>query len=262
MRLLFLCGNPGRRSTSNHNRVIINLYGNAFFIRHATSPVYDGTGNLRGRVPPLQQRLPFGRYFYVRHTTKLNKLNNLAKLLPVKLVNNAFLPYIVNRFAQNPHPVMESAFQLAQRLREVFLHGTFIANTNYTAQLSGTGWQTATEKTGSLNTIAILAQHIHYYIEGVSQVLRGGSLDIKDQYSFDFPPITGQQQWDAFLERFRGDIEAFSDLVEHLPDQQLNAVFVDEKYGTYRRNIEAMIEHGYYHLGQIVIIKKMLSAGK
>ena len=34
--------------------------------------------------------------------------------------------------------------------------------------------------------------------------------------------------------------------------------FVDEKYGTFQRNIEAMIEHSYYHLGQIVLIKKML----
>ncbi|MEG1022142.1 MAG: hypothetical protein RSE50_11550 [Myroides sp.] len=45
-------------------------------------------------------------------------------------------------------------------------------------------------------------------------------------------------------------------------DEKLDSVFVDEKYGSYRRNIEAMIEHSYYHLGQIVLIKKMLLQDK
>ena len=41
-----------------------------------------------------------------------------------------------------------------------------------------------------------------------------------------------------------------------MPEEELNQVFVDEKYGTFHRNINALIEHGYYHLGQIVLIKK------
>jgi hypothetical protein len=44
-----------------------------------------------------------------------------------------------------------------------------------------------------------------------------------------------------------------------MPEEKLNQVFVDEKYGTYQRNIDAMIEHAYYHLGQIVLIKKMIN---
>ena len=38
----------------------------------------------------------------------------------------------------------------------------------------------------------------------------------------------------------------------------MNEGFVDEKYGTYLRNIDGMIEHAYYHLGQVVLIKKLL----
>jgi len=33
---------------------------------------------------------------------------------------------------------------------------------------------------------------------------------------------------------------------------------VEEKYGNYQRNIDGMIEHSYYHLAQIVVIKKIL----
>lgn len=154
---------------------------------------------------------------------------------------------------------MNQSRQLAQRFREVLLNGTFIANTNFKDQLTDSSRELVTARVGSLNTIAILAQHIHYYIYGVKQVLQGGPLEIRDTYSFDFPPITEQQQWDTFLSRLWADAGAFADLVEQLTEQQLQQAFVEEKYGSYLRNIDAMIEHCYYHLGQVVLIKKMLA---
>lgn len=154
---------------------------------------------------------------------------------------------------------MESTRQIANRFREVILNGTWIANTNFKDQLSGTDWELATTKVGSLNTIAALTFHIHYYIAGLIKVLEGGPLDIKDKYSFDLPPVQSQGGWEKLLNQFWDDAEKFASLTEQMPGQKLNEVFVDEKYGTYRRNIEAMIEHSYYHLGQIVLIKKILS---
>ncbi len=153
---------------------------------------------------------------------------------------------------------MENTYQIARRFREVILNGTFIANTNYKDQLADLDWKIATSQFGSLNTIAILAQHIHYYINGINKVLKGGTLDIKDKYSFDFPPVQSQNEWEMFLSKFWKDSEEFAFLVEQMPDEKLKQVFVDEKYGTYQRNINAMIEHSYYHLGQIVLIKKIL----
>jgi hypothetical protein len=157
---------------------------------------------------------------------------------------------------------MENTYQIAKRLREVILNGTWIANTNYKHQLTGLNWEIATTKFNSLNTIAILAQHIHYYINGIKNVLEGGSLDIKDKYSFDFPPIQSQKEWENFLTTFWKDTEEFALLIEQMPEERLKAVFVDEKYGTYQRNIDGMIEHSYYHLGQIVLIKKILLNAK
>jgi uncharacterized damage-inducible protein DinB len=154
---------------------------------------------------------------------------------------------------------MNSSYILAKRFREVILNGTWIANTNYKQQLSGMRWETATAKLASVNTIAVLAQHIHYYISGVLQVLRGGDLTIKDGYSFDFPPVQSQEDWETFLSRFWRDAEEFASLVEQMPDEKLGDVFVDEKYGTYLRNLDGMIEHSYYHLGQIVMLKKLFA---
>jgi hypothetical protein len=118
--------------------------------------------------------------------------------------------------------------------------------------------QVAQTKVGELNTIAVLAQHIHYYIKGVATVFKGGVLEIKDAYSFSFSPFPTEDEWKSFLNTFFKDAEEFAKLVEQLPENTLNNIFTDIKYGNYQRNIEGMIEHCYYHLGQIVVIKKMM----
>ncbi|KPE51676.1 hypothetical protein [Chryseobacterium indologenes] len=154
---------------------------------------------------------------------------------------------------------MNQTSQLAKRFREVLLDGLWISNTNYKHQLSDVTWEQAVTKVGSLNTIAMLTFHIHYYIAGVKNVLEGGELEIKDQFSFDLPPIESQKQWEELLNKLWTDSERFAVLVEQIPDDKIDEVFVDEKYGTYRRNIDGMIEHAYYHLGQITLIRKLLS---
>lgn len=153
---------------------------------------------------------------------------------------------------------MQNTYQLAARFREVILHGTWIANSNFKHQLDNLDWKIATKKVYSLNTISLIAQHIHYYIKGIKNVFTGGSLDIKDKFSFDFPPVTSDIEWETFLIKFWKEAEEFAFQIEMMPDEQLQEIFVDEKYGTYKRNIDAMIEHAYYHLGQIVLIKKII----
>lgn len=153
---------------------------------------------------------------------------------------------------------MSTASQLAKRFREVLLDGKWIANTNFRDQLSDVTWHQANTKIADLNTIAMLTFHIDYYIAGIINVFEGGELEIKDKFSFDLPPIESQEQWEEFLTKLWSDSEKFATLLEQMPDSQLNEVFVDEKYGTYLRNIDGMIEHAYYHLGQITLIKKMI----
>lgn len=153
---------------------------------------------------------------------------------------------------------MGSSKQIASRFREVLLDGKWIANTNYTHSLSDLSWQEATHKIGSLNTIAALAYHINYYMAGVLNVFEGGALEIKDKYSFDLPEIKSQEDWDKLRKDLASNAEAFAKHIELMAEEKLETTFVHEKLGNYRRNIEAMTEHAYYHLGQIVLIKKMV----
>lgn len=153
---------------------------------------------------------------------------------------------------------MENSSSLAKRFREVLLDGKWIANTNYKDQLSNVTWQQATKKNGNINTIAALTYHINYYIGGVLNVLEGGALEIRDKYSFDLPPIQSKDDWDKLLNAMWTNAEKFAHQVQFMSDEKLDEIFVDEKYGRYRRNIEGIIEHSYYHLGQISLIKKMI----
>jgi len=154
---------------------------------------------------------------------------------------------------------MTKSEQLANRLREIILNGTWIANTNFKGQIENLDWKIATKKIESLNTISILAQHIHYYIDGIKNAFNNGKLEIRDRYSFDFLPIESQIEWETFQNKFWDDTEKLAELIEKIPEEQLNENFVDEKYGSYLRNIDGMIEHSYYHLGQIVLIKKIIN---
>ncbi|MCJ8155242.1 DinB family protein [Chryseobacterium sp. SSA4.19] len=154
---------------------------------------------------------------------------------------------------------MSSTLQLAKRFREVLLDGLWIANTNFKDQLSTVSWEQATMKIGSLNTIAMLTFHVNYYIEGLINVFEGGDLEIRDKYSFDLTPIESQNQWEKLLTKLWNDAEKFATLLEQMPDSKMDQTFVNEKYGTYLRNIDGMIEHCYYHLGQITLIKKLIN---
>jgi hypothetical protein len=153
---------------------------------------------------------------------------------------------------------MENPNQLANRFREVLLNGKRIANTNYKDQLSKVTWKQATNKIGSLNTIASLSYHVNYYIAGVLNVFEGGSLKIRDEYSFDLPEIKSKEDWEHLMDDFWANAEKFAIHIEQMSEEKLEQTFVAEKHGNFRRNIEGIIEHSYYHLGQISLIKKMV----
>lgn len=148
---------------------------------------------------------------------------------------------------------------LANRLSEVLLNGKWIANTNFKEQIMSIHWEQAIQKIGDLNTIAALTYHINYYLAGLLDVFKNGKLEIKDKYSFDLPPIQSEEDWNLLVQEFLSNSELFVSQIEQMDEQLLDQAFVEEKYGNYLRNIEGVIEHSYYHLGQISLLKKMIT---
>jgi len=153
---------------------------------------------------------------------------------------------------------MKVPHEIARHVREVHFGGnwTFV---NLKDTLSDLTWQQATTKVQNFNTIAALVYHMNYYVSLVTKVLQGGPLDGKDQYSWETPSIESQEAWEQLRDKTFTDAENFARQIELVPENILGEVFHDAKYGNYYRNLHGVIEHCHYHLGQIVIIKKLLA---
>ncbi len=154
---------------------------------------------------------------------------------------------------------MKQGNPIADRFREVVLNGKWVANTNFKKALEGVTWQQANRKIGSLNTIAALTFHVNYYIAGILKVFEGGALEIRDKYSFDCPEIESQEDWERLVGALLENAEKFAKHLDGMSEEALDRPFVEKKYGDFRRNIQGIIEHNYYHLGQISLLKKLIS---
>jgi len=153
---------------------------------------------------------------------------------------------------------MNPSKELARQFREVAFGGNWTA-VDLKSTLNDVNWKMAGTKFSNLNTIAALTHHMTYYFKPVRKVLEGGQLIASDEESWELPNITSEDQWQDFIADTLNEAELFAKAIENYPKENLEAPFMDEKYGNYFRNISGIIEHMHYHLGQITIIKKLIS---
>ena len=147
--------------------------------------------------------------------------------------------------------------QIAKHVREIHTGGNWTVS-NLKDMLEDVNLEQATTVVKGRNTIATLTFHVHYFVDAVTKVLEGGSLDAKDKFSFDHPNFESDEAWRTYVNRVLADGERFAKLIEVLPDERMWEPFVDEKYGIYYRNLNGISEHTHYHLGQISLLKKMI----
>lgn len=153
---------------------------------------------------------------------------------------------------------MDLTKQIAKHFREVYFGGNWTA-VNLKDTLAGVSRQQAVTKVHNLNTIAALVFHINYYVSAVLKVLQGEPLKASDKFSFDLPPLTSDGDWQNLVNKTLAEAELFAAEIERLDETKLFEDFADPKYGNYYRNLLGIIEHTHYHLGQIVLIKKILT---
>lgn len=156
---------------------------------------------------------------------------------------------------------MTTPQQLAKQLKDVYFGGNW-TGVNLKDTLADIHWQQAVTKVSTLNTIASLVFHINYYVDAVIKVLHGEPLKANDQFSFDLKPVNSEDDWQKLVARVFAQAEKLAAGIESLDEQKLFEVFQDQKYGNYYRNISGIIEHAHYHLGQIVLIRKLLNESK
>ena len=147
--------------------------------------------------------------------------------------------------------------QLAKHFRTFYTGGNY-TGVNLKDTLEGVTWQQATTSIFNCNTIAVLIYHMNYYVRLVTKVLQGHPLEGSDKYAFDAPPVQSAEDWEQLKHHVFTDAENIAGLIEQLPPEKLDEVFHDERYGIFYRNLQGIVEHNHYHLGQVVLLKKIM----
>ena len=152
---------------------------------------------------------------------------------------------------------MNLPHQIATHFRQLTFGGNW-TSINMKDTLAVVNWKQAITQVQTFNTIAALVFHTNYYVGVAIKVLNGEPINAHDKFSFDFPQISSEEDWKRLLDKTWADAEIFAKLVEKLPESKLLETFMEEKYGNYYRNLHGVIEHTHYHLGQIVLLKKLV----
>lgn len=152
---------------------------------------------------------------------------------------------------------MNLSQQIAKHFREVYF-GDNWTDVNLKDSLADITLEEATTQIYSCNTIATLVFHMNWYVTRVIKVLQGHPLEGHDKDSFVLPPVQSEEDWATLQATAFADAASFASQIEQLPAAQFEETFANEKYGNYYRNIHGIIEHNHYHLGQIVLLKKIL----
>jgi len=152
---------------------------------------------------------------------------------------------------------MSLSKQIASYVRDIYF-GKNWTNSNIKEKLEDVDWMQAITKVNSYNTTAMLVFYTSYYLIGIMNILKGGTLDIRDRFSYELSPIKSAEDWQELKNKSFDEAEEYARLIEEMPDDKFWENFVKEEYRNYYRNIHGSIEHLYYHFGQIILIEKSI----
>ena len=101
---------------------------------------------------------------------------------------------------------------------------------------------------GHSHSVAQLTAHIHAWRNFVLQKLEGNDhFDIEDNSDSDWPPAS---DWDAIKKDFKNGHQRMIAAIKKFPVEQLKLQVPGRKY-SYLFLINGIVEHDYYHYGQI-----------
>jgi uncharacterized damage-inducible protein DinB len=124
--------------------------------------------------------------------------------------------------------------------------------------LNNVRWQEAQCKTaGSLNTIASLLHHLCFWNGILLQRLSESDPAIPEINGFDVKELKNEDDWFRLKEETRDSFVKLADAAKNFPEEKLSEFYAEGKSSHYK-NLAGIVEHAYYHLGQIMILKKLV----
>jgi uncharacterized damage-inducible protein DinB len=153
---------------------------------------------------------------------------------------------------------MQITNTIASHIKECF-EGENWTDVNIADTIENVTWQQAQQQTAaSQNTIASLLHHIYYWNGIMLQRIVGINPSVPETNGFDVGELKNENDWNDLKEKTRASFMQLADAVKNFPEEKLFEVSPTGK-SSYYKNFQGIVEHTYYHLGQIVILKKLIN---
>ncbi|MGI8950970.1 MAG: DinB family protein [Chitinophagaceae bacterium] len=110
--------------------------------------------------------------------------------------------------------------------------------------------------TGITNSIAMLVHHILYYNEIVEQRLKNLNPAFNNANGFNVD-INNEEDWQQLKQKCINSFKELANTVRQFPDEKLEEIN-PRGNSTFYKMLHGVVEHAHYHLGQIVLLKKII----
>lgn len=109
----------------------------------------------------------------------------------------------------------------------------------------------------SPNTIAMLVNHLWYWNTVILQRMAGDDPVVPLTNGFDPDPITSESEWQALVSKAERSFNELAAAIRNYPLDKLGSR-TNRNASTISENLFGIVEHAYYHLGQVVILKHIV----
>jgi len=145
---------------------------------------------------------------------------------------------------------------IAQHIREA-INGNNWTDSNMRDVLTDVRWEEAVATPMDTNTIAVLVFHIGFYLNAVLNRLNGTPLQYTQEDTLTPPPVQSEEQWQELIDHCYAAAEALAQAAEKISNEKLEELNPGNQ-SSYYKNLHGVVEHTYYHLGQIILLKKLI----
>ena len=109
----------------------------------------------------------------------------------------------------------------------------------------------------NLNTIWEIVNHLIQWRRNILRRVQGETVVTPDHNYFVPILDSSEAAWEQSLQSLAKSQELWNAFFEDFNDSDLEKIYVNNNH-TYYEHIHGIIQHDVYHLGQIVILKKLL----
>jgi uncharacterized damage-inducible protein DinB len=146
---------------------------------------------------------------------------------------------------------------IATHIRDCF-DGENWTSVNIADTLADVSFQEAQQRTTlSQNTIASLLHHLYYWNGIIMERIKGINPSIAEANGFDVDELKNENDWNGLIEKTHQSFLQLADAVKNFLEEKLFEISPTGK-SSYYKNFQGIVEHAHYHLGQIVILKKLI----